>query len=1038
MSSNQGNESDVESVAREQFEPARGSVPQEIDVADEKHPVKQALGESSHRKLKAHEGTLGQRFAFRYSRSEAFLREYLANAETGCIRAARYELKQVDESKYTQEWFDSHTIPELLDEAREVAGYHPIIETHASPEGASRDRFVIQDNAIGISVNEFIALKELGLSASHDEGGQLGQFGQGVMSVFNAVGEYGELTLETWSRKDEANYRMRFRIDGFNDLPGKRNEYGTTWKIPAFSDEASDMDIGEAIEEYTAQMYVPVLHHEYNEEGEEVAKEEYTYSPLSDLVPDDKPAFVYEDDFVEAVMSPAIDDPQTYLVSQPIERGCSTKSFEAPFKFHLRVKKEDGSIYKSTHEDEDHVGIVPVEDARFENELIKDRNAIYPDQLVPGDLVGYDIDDNDYLQIPSGVDDELVEARDDLKVVEFNDELNHPDTDPELNPVVVDGPHKGTQLVDEETWHNMESDVESQYIPYSELNVASSRDLSISRDGKQKQLPTGLDVKTVQPVDDRDRFEDHDGSMMKAVSVELYNVILEDSQKLFQKIADNGFDEFYNFDTHERDLFTISYNVFIGRNGKPTGQVVRKRVEDVYGIDIDSHLADQLAVLSRKVEFARRNSPSPNRKSGRSDRKISDIIRKAGADGDVYMGATVHYDKARLAWALHDRNQVVAVDGSHRYDEYSDLLGWVPLKTLSLRNIDENYDVDYDIAQELERDPRSSGHGGGVSIDDLEAASREIKIRSDKKGRYKSSTPKDVKQELNGDKGSVRDERGAVEHLLVFRQTDVSGIGVGSKACIGSIARTVVPNYVADYLEDVDRCYVVDGSDYDPELAEIRSQMLDTTYDVVNIEPMLSVEHSLDSQTDEHIIEVEADSSGTYDLETNEKQLRDLGSETIGIILNHQIGRMLDEDSGVSNDTVYSIITESLADSDLIDESITQLVVVDREDIDRAVLGWSPLRIDKESPKIVRHKDASYSNDWSAKRWRPSRSIKLRLLFPEDRFDRDTPGWDVLIDQNEYTIKKGRKKGKTIVDVMHHMAEHLPDDVPVFPNEDQS
>ena len=118
MSSNQEEQTSIEDEARKKFEPARGSVPQQLDVSEGEHPIREALGKSSHRKLKAHEGTLGERFAFRYSRSEAFIREYLANAETGCIRAARFELKQIDTDTYNSEWFSSHSIPELLDEAR--------------------------------------------------------------------------------------------------------------------------------------------------------------------------------------------------------------------------------------------------------------------------------------------------------------------------------------------------------------------------------------------------------------------------------------------------------------------------------------------------------------------------------------------------------------------------------------------------------------------------------------------------------------------------------------------------------------------------------------------------------------------------------------------------------------------------------------------------------------------------------------------------------------------------------------------------------
>jgi hypothetical protein len=67
MSSNSDTESDTPSVG--EFEPDRGSVPQELDVADDSHPVKEAMGPKAHREFEAHEATLGEAYAFRYEKA---------------------------------------------------------------------------------------------------------------------------------------------------------------------------------------------------------------------------------------------------------------------------------------------------------------------------------------------------------------------------------------------------------------------------------------------------------------------------------------------------------------------------------------------------------------------------------------------------------------------------------------------------------------------------------------------------------------------------------------------------------------------------------------------------------------------------------------------------------------------------------------------------------------------------------------------------------------------------------------------------------
>lgn len=1027
--------------SREDFEPNRGAVPRELDVADDEHPVKAELGGEYRHTLSAHEGTVGERFAFRYSRAEAFIREYLANAETGLIRRARHELRQHDPSTYDSDWFQAHGIPELFDEAREVVGYHPIIETHSAPRGSQRARFEIEDNGVGVSIEEFKAMRELGLSPSHGEGKQLGSFGQGVMSVFNAVGKYGELTLTTWSVLDNANYRERFRIREFNDLPGQRDNYGTTWTIPSFSDEAKDMDIDAAVDEFASAMYAPVLHHTYDEQGVETGKEEYTYTPLVDMVDDDEPAFVYEDDYIEAVMSSSIDDPETFLVTMPIERSCNTGSMAAPFKFHVRIKEEDGSLYHSGSDGPDNTGLVPVEDRRFENEQISAKNAVHPGQMVPGDLFAYDIDDSDHYHVPVGVDDELVGTRDDLVLwdeSEQPDGIEHPSTHTHRNPVIVDGPHEGHDIVSKDKWDSIHTEVDDTFIPRSKLtldNVSRYQD-------EHKASPSG-DVKLPEPVDDRDRLKEHDGSLFEVVSARLRGVLDDQATELFERLADDGLSAWYTFNATEKEVFSVAYKQYIHTGSEPTAQVVMGKIEKLFGVTMPQDVCEQLTVLSREVELAPRDCRRPNKKGGRRNKSINHVLQLAGDDGDVYMGSTVHAGKAQLAWAMDDSNQVVAVDGASKYDEYEELFGWTPLRNLDLRGIAEKYDVDDDTAEMLERDTTDSGGNGGVSIDDLDAATREIKIRTQKKRHYKSATPKEAGEELNGTDGSLAGSfTTQVRHLLVYPETEFDGVEVGSDLCVGSIGRTVVPKYVAEYLETVDRCYVVDSDTSDTEvLSNIRDNMADVEIDTIDIDPFCSFDSNGDISTN---------TSPDIDVDYTSVSISDTGSETVCILLPDRLKMMVDGNSDMAESSgAIGTIVKSIADNDMLSPDVERISFIDSDVIDKSILEWTdptrPDDLDEDQatfmnntvtltpPRVVRHKNVDslpVSNDY----WNPDSDVIIDVMLPEDEFNRDSDAWKHIVEQNKWNIRKRRTSGEAIVDLFHRLAELTDDDDETLPN----
>lgn len=1037
--SEQPSRNNIEYKTDEEMEPRHGMVPREIDVADDEHPIASQLGESTHRKLSAHEGTLGESFAFRYSKAKAYIREYIANAETGVVRRGRLELNEFDPDTYDQEWFDSHTVVEMLDEARNVCNYYPVIETHEAPDSSTRPRFEIDDNGIGIAVHEFAAMKELGLSPSSDFGSQSGNFGQGIMSCFNAIGKYGEGDLITYSRLDEANYKERFRITGFNDLPGTRDHYGTTWSFPSFCDEAADMDIEAAIEEYTEALKVPVIHHVYDENGIEQYKEEFTPTSIESFVDDDRAAVTYHDECFEAIASPSIGtnssevDPKTFLVSMPIERDTDNglQKFNSPFHFHVRITVEDGRVYRCSCDDVDHTGLVPVENKRYENELIEDRGAIHPDQCIVGDLVAYLDPETGTPVVPDGVDDGLVSKREDCVVGD------PPGRDGAIDPtcpwdaVVIDGPHEGAQVVTKDTWDSIPETVSSECVPRSEINETA---LST---GKTFEASDGTDLICPEPVDDRDRLAEHDNGSFRHVADKLREQFESQMGELLERLDSNGFNEWFEFSARERDLFLEAFEDAVGSKSV-TDTFVGQKLSEVYGVHVDPAISKPLSLLSEKVEYASSGTPRPNLSGNRSKKYVRDVLQKTGSDSDVYMGATIHAEKAKFVWELDDDNSVVAVDGAHEYQQYAVAFGWKLLKDISLYNISDKYDLDQSTIEQFEREGEksSSGSGGGVSMDELEASSREIKVRWDTERKYKSTTASEIVDVLDPDTDDElisRYNQMPMEYLLVIRETEVNGVQAGADSCLGPVYRTVVPNYVADYFEDVDRALVCDGKDTESIIRDIQSQMQQETIETLDIDGYIMENNG---PLNQYTVTV----PDSTKLSTAQTPISDCGSETTVVVLPHRIyDRVFNNELVGLNEQIELLLTK-LAEDSKIDDSVSRIGFAEGETINKTAFAWESDRwmdsyVDS-FPTVVRHRRTDSNIEVVSERWRPLSDVDVDLILPESVFDRDADEWSALIAGQTTKISRYYSEGQAIVDMCYALAERSDVDQPTFPSQE--
>jgi hypothetical protein len=88
---------------------------------------------------------------------------------------------------------------------------------------------------------------------------------------------------------------------------------------------------------------------------------------------------------------------------------------------------------------------------------------------------------------------------------------------------------------------------------------------------------------------------------------------------------------------------------------------------------IDTKLSDSLCPRDKDA----------NKMTSKRERKhvyVPEVVNKAGENGTVYMAKTMSSSaKVRMAWDIHDSNQVVVVDD---YEKWESLLGWKKLKSL--------------------------------------------------------------------------------------------------------------------------------------------------------------------------------------------------------------------------------------------------------------------------------------------------------------------------------------------------------------------
>jgi len=855
----------------------------EIDVSSDEHPIKQLLGEETHRSFEYDAESTGQAIAFRYDTPRAAIRELIANGETACIDAAEFLLEQAGFET------DDLTEQEILALAEDELGYEPQLEIRHSYPQSGKPALEIRDNGIGISFERYMAIKHFRKSTGKDKPGRPGSFGQGIMSTYTLAGKHGVFSFQTQSREDEITYGSQVRIDGMNDLDGTRDTYGTTITVPAFITDARDIDIKSAVETYTTGLRVPLLYYEYNDSGIEVDNEEYTPTTMDDRIPDSAPGVIYDDDMVEAAMSPETNsnrDPLTLLLSMPIDRNCKLgrKSYGnySFWPYDLTIKREDGAVYSCDCPGVDHEGLVPLPKPSYEQ---------------------------------------------------------------------------------------LDADEQADFVPRTEL---SDNDI---------ELPA--------PVDDRDRLEGDNKEFFREVADRCEAKLSDDIRETFEEFDRDGFDAIESLD--RKDHATLSKWLYSSgiRKDKPSANYIQTQLDGETEYPITDDFAQFLKTVVTKIEFARRGSAAPNLKSGREEVNILDVLSLAGDDGDVYIGVTVNKQKARLAWSLHEDNQVVRVESTGRYEWFEDQFGWKKLKDLPTRNIQEKLDADVpqDVVEAVDN-AYSSGSSSSSSSSrgsyDLDPKTRSVDVRTTtRRGTEKLIQGETVYHTLNqGEKISIR--LGSANSLLILKETNDPNLdGYINAVATNYTAVASVPNYVYDYLESADNIYTsVDAMATDMAQTSINTfertdgswamQDEQTTLDELSSDVPLLVVGRATAQLLNNEVE--------HPLVDNRNFLRDTAIEAL-----------LDE-GNIDADTIsqVGIIDKSTVTDNWL--AFPNTVNYDRRSFDNPGVGFTGTIVSTSS-------SLGSSIEYTYAGTSPN-DILIEHLFDHDTFPRGSPEWESMADEN--------------------------------------
>lgn len=459
-----------------------------------------------------------------YQSWEATIREYLANAETACLKVQEY-LDNPASSPYDDM---------LVDES-----YQPKIEVTWDQQ---EELLTISDNGIGMAAAEVDRIfRQIGHSAARDDGTKSGQFGMGALSFVKFVGLDNAMLMTSHSRLTDDNAGYYVTLAGVEPIRGSLpdEQYGTSFQLTP----DGDYDVRDAVETYAKWLRVPLRYEEIGTNGSVVFQEDYGDRALYDDYDDDRICLAFEQEGAFKAYATEREynaDPRTLLLSMEIDRnnGNSPDRHGSPFPFDVRLLDESGKVIESTNGNE---GLMPIADSDYKQMLLNAREGYITDDLLRNkDVVGQEVLDGPHAGLIV-VDDDVYNGSAPLPA--GNDYLPRSEVTSDDEPgeaTVVFGPHEGRTVVDAETWAEMDQGRAANYVPESELEPYDVE----SGEG---------DLRLPQPTSDRDRLQEHP-TFWKYIGDHFAGQLEQAAHDLFETIngADNPVQEIADLD--EDDL----------------------------------------------------------------------------------------------------------------------------------------------------------------------------------------------------------------------------------------------------------------------------------------------------------------------------------------------------------------------------------------------------------------------------------------------------------------------------------------------------
>jgi len=367
-----------------------------LDATDQPGPLEQRTGQASG-KREMDEEWIHEILADQiYDSDSAFVREFLQNSETACIRACKTIIKHHPDGPGADwltvtRWVDQETgetvtgkdgeplaphhtakeaeacndgepvraievrrkLEDIVAKAREL-GYDPVIEIDLYHEDR---RIEWRDNGIGMTSYEVDeAFNVTGMSGVRHEGDTGGNKGIGTLTFKNVTGEQGDMVVTTRTRQPTENDNVHpmdhegivfdAYLGGWDELPNDHlsdDFRGTLFEIPA-QDSFNLRKVQDWVETYTTGLRIPVLYQEHRD-GSTPVKEEYGDHDFTEKF-GEAPIVLDRPGEFSAVAGPDLDrssTEDTWLVSMPIERN-KRGSLSTFWKVLIQLHDEQGRI----------------------------------------------------------------------------------------------------------------------------------------------------------------------------------------------------------------------------------------------------------------------------------------------------------------------------------------------------------------------------------------------------------------------------------------------------------------------------------------------------------------------------------------------------------------------------------------------------------------------------------------------------------------------------------------------------------------------